>query len=338
MNRTDHTPVQVSHTPISRRDFIKNLIKSIFLFSMLPVLFGRVSSLFATPSSLSITHTVIPGETLWDISRKYNVSMKDILAINDIKQASKIRINQRIKIPGDISQPINHKAVARTEEGIYHTLERGDTLWDMSRQYGVSVKTIKSANNISSPRTLRIGQKIFIPMTAKQLQAYHSLQMLRETIRQDIALRPNIKRRRWKYIVLHHSATHMGNARMFNAHHKNVRHMKNGLAYHFVIDNGRKGPDGRIEIGGRWKKQLQGGHVKSDYHNQCGIGICLVGNFEQYAPMAKQYRSMTALVQVLKEEFRISKVRIIGHRDIPKEYTLCPGKNFPMRQLKEMLT
>ncbi|MCB1195268.1 LysM peptidoglycan-binding domain-containing protein [bacterium] len=325
---------------ISRRDFFKVLLQWCCAAVCAVLYIYPLRKLFAT-SSMPITHKVLPGETLWEISRKYNVSVADILSHNNIEHAHKIRVNQLITIPvepeGKTVLPITDIS-PQTEPGIYHHLNSGETLWDLSRRYGVPVKNIIEENNIISPHSLRIGQKIFIPMTQSQIEAYHSLQQLRETIRQDIAVMPGIKRRAWKYIVLHHSATHVGNARAFNEYHSKVRHMENGLAYHFVIDNGRSGLDGKIEIGGRWQRQIHGGHVKSNYHNQCGIGICLVGNFEDYAPTKEQYKSMTALVQVLQEEFRISPVRIIGHRDIPREYTLCPGRHFPMKHLKQALT
>ena len=55
--------------------------------------------------------------------------------------------------------------------------------------------------------------------------------------------------RAWKYIVVHHSATPGGSAEVFDASHR-ARGMVNGLAYHFVIDNGSGNTtDGRIEIG-----------------------------------------------------------------------------------------
>src|SRR5512137_783663 len=66
--------------------------------------------------------------------------------------------------------------------------------------------------------------------------------------------------RDWQLIVIHHSATPNGDAEIFDAAHR-ARGMVNGLAYHFVIDNGTNGkPDGFIETGSRWVKQIYGGH------------------------------------------------------------------------------
>ncbi|HEY3659818.1 MAG TPA: hypothetical protein VGK91_01170, partial [Candidatus Udaeobacter sp.] len=79
--------------------------------------------------------------------------------------------------------------------------------------------------------------------------------------------RAPVKRRRWQFIVVHNSGTRQGNARVFDYYHKHVRRMQNGLAYHFVIGNGTSTGNGQVEIGDRWRRQINGGHVHSDYLN-----------------------------------------------------------------------
>src|SRR5678815_1401985 len=77
--------------------------------------------------------------------------------------------------------------------------------------------------------------------------------------------RAPVKRRRWQFIVVHNSGTRQGNARVFDYYHKHVRRMQNGLAYHFVIGNGTSTGNGQVEVGDRWRRQINGGHVHSDY-------------------------------------------------------------------------
>ena len=106
---------------------------------------------------------------------------------------------------------------------------------------------------------------------------------------------------RWKYIVVHNSGTRQGNAKIFDYYHRYTRHMPNGLAYHFVIGNGTSTGDGQIEIGDRWKRQINGGHVHSDYLNNIALGICLVGDFNRDIPTRAQYAALDELITYLRK-------------------------------------
>lgn len=141
-----------------------------------------------------------------------------------------------------------------------------------------------------------------------------------------------IKRGRWKYIVVHNSGTRQGNAKIFDRYHKNVRKMRNGLAYHFVIGNGSSSGDGEIEIGSRWTRQINGGHVASDYLNNIALGICFVGDFNRDVPTEAQRDSLEELIDYLKKRLR-TKVDVKAHRDINPKPTDCPGKRFPVKWL-----
>ena len=150
----------------------------------------------------------------------------------------------------------------------------------------------------------------------------------------DAIDRAPVKRGRWQYIILHNSATRQGNARIFANYHKNVRKMQNGLAYHFVIGNGTSSGDGEIEIGPRWTRQINGGHVASDYLNNIAIGICFVGDFDRDVPTRGQLAALEELVDYLRRRVGRSKGRVLivkGHREINPRPTTCPGKRFPYR-------
>ncbi|MDP6545524.1 MAG: peptidoglycan recognition family protein [Phycisphaerae bacterium] len=135
--------------------------------------------------------------------------------------------------------------------------------------------------------------------------------------------------RLWKYIVVHHSATARGNAASFDQSHR--RRGWDELGYHFVIDNGDGGPDGRIEVGSRWTKQKWGAHTggtpNNEYNNH-GIGICLVGDFSTKMPSRAQIASLERLVQHLASKYRIDPDNVIGHREGPNATTVCPGAVF----------
>lgn len=132
--------------------------------------------------------------------------------------------------------------------------------------------------------------------------------------------------RRWKYIVIHHSATPSGNAEKFDKMHKQ-RGWDRGLGYDFVIGNGNGSSNGEIEIGSRWIKQIDGAHAGSKEYNKYGIGICLVGNFQEERPTYSQIISLIALINYLQDHYHIPLENVILHRHIKN--TECPGGKFP---------
>ena len=132
--------------------------------------------------------------------------------------------------------------------------------------------------------------------------------------------------RPWRHIVIHHSATTAGSAAAFDKAHRNRGWDE--LGYHFVIDNGQGGSDGRIEVGSRWRKQKWGAHTggtPSNEYNNHGIGICLVGTFTTSMPTPAQLAAMRRLVESLMPAYNIPRQNIIGHRDAPNTHTQCPG-------------
>ena len=139
---------------------------------------------------------------------------------------------------------------------------------------------------------------------------------------------------RWKYIVIHHSATKQGNAAIFDNYHRNEKGMRDGLAYHFVIGNGAKSKDGQVETGRRWEKQISGAHCYDNRMNQESVGICLVGNFDQSKPTAKQMEALLKLISDLQKQYRIPKSNILLHKEVDKKQTNCPGKNFPANKIR----
>ena len=150
--------------------------------------------------------------------------------------------------------------------------------------------------------------------------------------------------RGWKYIVIHHSATDSGNAAAFHKYHTDKGY--GGLAYHFVIGNGKGCKDGKVEVGFRWKKQITGTHcsVRAWEYNIYGIGICLVGNFSVKRPTKKQMKALYKLVLRLMKENDIQISNIVGHKEVvwdsdkeKTEQTSCPGKLFDMNAFRKNL-
>jgi len=139
----------------------------------------------------------------------------------------------------------------------------------------------------------------------------------------------------WKHIVIHHSASERGSADIFHREHK--ARGWDGLGYHFVIGNGNGSDDGQVEAGYRWTRQERGAHAGNIEFNEHGIGICLVGNFEDGRPTAKQLESLRKLVRFLQTKTGISSASIIGHQHVPGKDTKCPGRHFDLPAFRASL-
>jgi len=160
-----------------------------------------------------------------------------------------------------------------------------------------------------------------------------SYRYLTRAVIEEIRRAP-VQRRRWQFIVVHNSGTRQGNARVFDYYHRNVRRMRNGLAYHFVIGNGTSTGNGQVEVGDRWRRQINGGHVHSDYLNNIALGICLVGDFNRDQPTRAQLDCCEELIRYLRQ--RCGKIDnhyaiVKPHREMnpPRWPTDCPGDAFP---------
>lgn len=263
----------------------------------------------------SQTHVVQKNETLGGIAQKYGVSASALQAINGIHNPNLLFVGKKLKIPGSGTSEITY------------VVKKGDSLGSIASRFKVKLSTLALLNRIDRPDLIRVGQKIIIPVKGSSVSVPSPL--LPQTVLKSLdAIRPHSGK--WKRIVIHHSATPVDDAMNMHRVHK-ARGMKNGLAYHFVISNGsRKAYDGEIFIGGRWKGQLDGGHMKKSAWNNSSIGICLIGNFEVRSPSTKQMNALEGLCEYLLRKCRIPKSEITTHKILHKNHTVCPGKYFSL--------
>lgn len=203
----------------------------------------------------------------------------------------------------------------------FHVVRRGDTLTSIAAQHGVTVAALRAENRLQGD-VIQAGQRLRLPPVSVLDEV--------AAVTSGLPILPG----RWRHVVVHHSGIAVGNAAKYDAAHRQ-RGMENGLAYHFLIGNGSDSPDGTIEIGPRWRRQLDGGHVRRREFNQRGIGICLVGNFEETRPTARQLETMTALIDWLREDAPLgARPKFTIHRWVDRNHTVCPGKFFPATRMR----
>ncbi len=159
----------------------------------------------------------------------------------------------------------------------------------------------------------------------------------RETASFDPAWEPESPPREWKYVVIHHTAADAGDVESIDRVHRQRKDASGnnwlGIGYHFVIGNGNGMGDGEIEPTFRWKKQMHGAHAGVNEYNQRGIGIALIGNFEEHDPTPAQIQALQRLLIALARRYGIAPEDIIGHSDVKS--TACPGARFPLQRVRE---
>jgi len=102
-----------------------------------------------TPDENQNEYIVQPGDTLYQIANRFNVSVNDLIEYNSLPTTI-LSPGQVLRIP--TIGPSN----------VLYTVKRGDTLYSIANSYGVSVDAIKKLNNLTN-NTLSIGQQLYIP-------------------------------------------------------------------------------------------------------------------------------------------------------------------------------
>jgi len=257
-------------------------------------------------------YTVRRNDSLSEIAEKHRTTVTRLKQLNSLR-GDLIRVGQKLKV-GRASAGASNQAYR------YHVVRRGEYLSGLAERYGTTVTQLMRMNGLTSD-VIRIGQKLRVGKAGFRF------------VKPELIRVRNFKPSLWRNIIGHHSGIMDGNAAIYGRAHKR-RGMENGLAYHFVIGNGRDSGDGEIEIGPRWLRQIEGGHVKSRKYNLTSIGICVVGDFQKFKPTARQLAAFKELTSYLKYDLLGGKPRFLVHNDL--EQTLCPGRYFPKKEMHRL--
>ena len=124
-------------------------IKSLYLVAILAMMpFSKIAS----QSNINhFLHTVSKGQSLYSIASMYNVTVDEIIQLNQ-KADERIKAGEALKIPQKANNQLS-----------FHTIQSGETLYQLTIRYGVSAKRICQANPGLSASNFRIGQVIAIP-------------------------------------------------------------------------------------------------------------------------------------------------------------------------------
>lgn len=110
-------------------------------------------------------YTVRPGDNLWQIARNHDTRVAYITASNGIRENTVLRPGQRLRVPGNNHTGSMTRTVAESgnESGsrrVSYIVQRGDSLWTISRQFQVSVEALREWNSLAHNALLQPGQQL----------------------------------------------------------------------------------------------------------------------------------------------------------------------------------
>ena len=93
-------------------------------------------------------YTVVKGDSLWLISQKYDVSVDDLIEINNLETVN-LQIGDKLKVPKKAPNKM-------------YIVKNGDTLWSIAKDNNTSIEELKALNNLTT-NLLSIGQELMLP-------------------------------------------------------------------------------------------------------------------------------------------------------------------------------
>jgi membrane-bound lytic murein transglycosylase D len=122
--------------------------------------------------SQKVSYKVRSGDSLWKISRKFNVSEKQLRVWNQLGWSNVIRPGQHLVVSSKsarASKPAVKVATAKNSgllKKVVYKVRSGDTLWAIGREFAVETRQIRSWNNLADNHVLQPGDHLTLHVTS----------------------------------------------------------------------------------------------------------------------------------------------------------------------------
>ena len=133
--------------------------------------------LFVTPLFADITYKVEKGDTLYSISRKYQITVAELRTANNLSENDVIKAGQKLIIPdadiGTAAALSSTKSAASTTPAgktVEYVVAKGDTLYGIARKNGMSVADLMAINNLDSSAVIKVGQKLKVNASSTEAE------------------------------------------------------------------------------------------------------------------------------------------------------------------------
>lgn len=117
-----------------------------------------------------LLHKVVPKESWSSVSRKYSVEIPDLQKANP--GVTTLKIGQIIQVPASTAEVSPVKPISSPKSNgkeVYHTVVKGETMYRISKQYGITVDELQKLNNLTGT-TVSVGQKLIVSKGAKPIE------------------------------------------------------------------------------------------------------------------------------------------------------------------------
>ncbi len=124
---------------------------------------GQTLLVRAPSSNSAITHTVQRQETLFSISKQYNVSIAEIKSWNNLT-GNNLQVGQELTIyPSESNKNEQQSLVVekQAQRNTYYVVKSGDSLYKIAQEHDMTVDELKSLNNLTS-NIIRVGQQLTV--------------------------------------------------------------------------------------------------------------------------------------------------------------------------------
>lgn len=114
-------------------------------------------------SQKTIKHTVVSGESIYSIAKKYDVSESDIYELNPKSKGALLQLKTVLLIPNKKSKSKSNKEVSSSKNATEtHIVESGESLYKIAKKYDISLEKLKELNPNIKPESIQIGDKIVV--------------------------------------------------------------------------------------------------------------------------------------------------------------------------------
>ncbi len=135
----------------------------------------ETKAVVASNSKANDYYVVKEGETLLEIANRNNTTLTELKRVNNL-ETTLVSEGQRLRVRNfDVAEiepkvlPVVKKTESHSE---FHIVERGETLYSLAKEYGLTVDKLKQRNGLIS-NTIKVGQKLNVLETGLEQEPDH---------------------------------------------------------------------------------------------------------------------------------------------------------------------